>query len=38
MGEQLLSVERFLILKSDHHASDKENCIHPFTNGSVVWF
>ena len=38
VGEQLLSVERFLILKSDHHASDKENCIHPFTNGSVVWF
>lgn len=38
VGEQLLSVERFLILKSDHHASDKENCIHPLTNGLVVWF
>lgn len=38
VGEQLLSVERFLVLKSDHHASDKENCIHPLTNGLVVWF
>ena len=38
MGEQLLSVERFLILKSEHYASDKENYIHPLMNGSVVWF
>lgn len=37
VGEQLLS-GTVLILKSDHHASNKENCIHPLTNGLVVWF